>query len=654
MPFTVSTVLDALFGSLRGLDIYGRIYCHQLWRVSLDRLRLVTAGAVILTYDLKGNACAARSLPQEPTRTGWYRSHRARATDSWQVTPSLGHEASSSLRGSGLPAAEVAPHETDFGQVEWGRHCVGDLHRRPTSADCSRSRHRHHRNPTGSASPRHVRGRSLAAVQLAASWRPSTDGTGNDPGAILKIDAPSRRNECSAVRNGNVTPSRWVGAEHVPRRGAYIRMDRTDDGNPNGILTARCSSRGGVGLATLSRRTCAGRFASRPLRTNLHASCNTAGMATTIDHDFLRAKYREERDKRLRPDGNAQYLEPTGKFAHFGDDPYVTPIERAPIFDEHTVVLIGGGFSGLCTGARLKQAGIDDVCIIESGGDVGGAWYWNRYPGAMCDTAAMVYLPLLEETGHMPTQKYVMAPEIFGHAQRIAKTFGLYDHAIFSTQVTRLEWDADASQWVIHTDRGDRIRARFVAMGTGPLNRPKLPGVAGHRDVRRPHVPHEPVGLRLHRWRLDRCADDGARRQARRHHRDRRDGGAVHRAARTRRRRAVRLPAHTVVDRRARQPPDRPRVVLVARARLAGQVAHELRDAARLRVHGRGPGPGRMDRPRAARPAARARDRGREPRHRAHARAHPARLRRERRREDGGHPRALRRGSCRIPPPPRR
>ncbi len=198
-----------------------------------------------------------------------------------------------------------------------------------------------------------------------------------------------------------------------------------------------------------------------------------------IDPDFLRAKYREERDKRLRPDGNAQYLEPRGKFAHFGEDPYVAPVERPPIFAEHTVVLIGGGFSGLCTGARLKQAGIDDVCIIESGGDVGGAWYWNRYPGAMCDTAAMVYLPLLEETGHMPTQKYVMAPEIFGHAQRIAKSFGLYEHAIFSTQVTRLEWDDDAAQWVIHTDRGDGIRARFVAMGTGPLNRPKLPGVPG-------------------------------------------------------------------------------------------------------------------------------------------------------------------------------
>src|SRR5262245_43083039 len=198
-----------------------------------------------------------------------------------------------------------------------------------------------------------------------------------------------------------------------------------------------------------------------------------------IDRPALRRKYREERDKRLRPDGNEQYVEPRGRFAHFLDDPYVPRVERAPRRDEVTVAFIGGGFAGLCTGARLKQAGVDDVCIIESGGDVGGAWYWNRYPGAMCDTAAMVYLPLLEETGHMPTQKYVMAPEIFGHAQRIAKTFGLYDRAIFSTQVTRLEWDADASQWVIHTDRGGRVRARFVAMGTGPLNRPKLPGVPG-------------------------------------------------------------------------------------------------------------------------------------------------------------------------------
>ena len=198
----------------------------------------------------------------------------------------------------------------------------------------------------------------------------------------------------------------------------------------------------------------------------------------TIDREALREKYREERDKRLRPDGNEQYLQPTGKFAHLLDDPYVERTERDPLSDEVTVAVIGG-FSGLVTGARLKQAGIDDVRIIEGGGDFGGAWYWNRYPGAMCDTAAMVYLPLLEETGHMPSMKYVFAPEIFEHGRRIARTFSLYDDVLFSTQVTKLEWDEQASRWIIHTDRGDAIRARFVTMGTGPLHRPKLPGIPG-------------------------------------------------------------------------------------------------------------------------------------------------------------------------------
>jgi cation diffusion facilitator CzcD-associated flavoprotein CzcO len=198
-----------------------------------------------------------------------------------------------------------------------------------------------------------------------------------------------------------------------------------------------------------------------------------------VDHDALREKYRLERDKRLRPDGNDQYLEPSGRFADMVDDPYVEWVEREPVFDEVAVALIGGGFSGLCVGARLKQAGIDDVRIIEVGGDVGGAWYWNRYPGAMCDTAAMVYLPLLEETGHMPSAKYVLAPEIFAHCRRIATTFDLYRNALLSTSVTELTWDATAARWIIRTDRGDEIRARFVAMGTGPLNRPKLPGIPG-------------------------------------------------------------------------------------------------------------------------------------------------------------------------------
>jgi cation diffusion facilitator CzcD-associated flavoprotein CzcO len=215
------------------------------------------------------------------------------------------------------------------------------------------------------------------------------------------------------------------------------------------------------------------------VRVSTRQHSNETIIADPIDREALRAKYRQEREKRLRPDGNDQYIEPTGRFAHFLDDPYAEPVDRAPFSDEVTVVIIGGGFSGLVTGARLKQAGVTDVRIIEGGGDVGGAWYWNRYPGAMCDTAAMIYLPLLEETGHRPTQKYTFAPEIFGHAQRIARHFGLYEKSLFSTEVTALGWDETSSRWVVQTNRGDRIRARFVSMGTGPLHRPKLPGIPG-------------------------------------------------------------------------------------------------------------------------------------------------------------------------------
>ncbi len=200
---------------------------------------------------------------------------------------------------------------------------------------------------------------------------------------------------------------------------------------------------------------------------------------STIDSAALREKYKAEREKRLRPEGNDQYLEPTGRFAHFLDDPYVEVKPRAPVREEIDVAIIGGGFAGLTTGARLKRAGVDDVRIIEGGGDVGGAWYWNRYPGAMCDTAAMIYLPLLEETGHMPSMKYTRAPEIFGHARRIATIFGLYDKALFSTEVESLTWNEATSRWIIVTNRGDELRARFVSMGTGPLHRPKLPGVPG-------------------------------------------------------------------------------------------------------------------------------------------------------------------------------
>ena len=141
--------------------------------------------------------------------------------------------------------------------------------------------------------------------------------------------------------------------------------------------------------------------------------------------------------------------------------------------------MIGGGFGGLLSAARLCEAGIDDIRIIEKGGDFGGTWYWNRYPGAQCDVESYIYLPLLEETGYIPKEKYSYAPEIFEHAQRIGKKFDLYSKALFQTQIKEIRWNEEEYRWVITTDRNDGFRARFVVMSNGPLNRPKLPGIPG-------------------------------------------------------------------------------------------------------------------------------------------------------------------------------
>ena len=205
-----------------------------------------------------------------------------------------------------------------------------------------------------------------------------------------------------------------------------------------------------------------------------------AGNELGFDPTALKAKYLAERDKRVRADGNEQYVEMAGKFAHFLDDPYVeAPIERAPLAEEVDVVVIGGGFGGLLAGARLREKGIKDLRIIEKGGEFGGTWYWNRYPGAACDIESYVYLPLLEETGFMPERKYSKGSEIRDYSKRIAQQFNLYDGALLQTEVTDLSWDEDSRRWIVSTNRGDALRARFVVMANGPLHRPKLPGIPG-------------------------------------------------------------------------------------------------------------------------------------------------------------------------------
>jgi cyclohexanone monooxygenase len=200
-----------------------------------------------------------------------------------------------------------------------------------------------------------------------------------------------------------------------------------------------------------------------------------------FDPDALREKYRQERDKRLRADGEDQYIELAGDFARYAEeDPYADPsFTRAAIDEDIEVVVIGGGFSGLLAGARLREAGLDDFRIVEAGGDFGGTWYWNRYPGAQCDIESYCYLPLLEELNYIPKEKYSYVSEIFEHSQRIGREYRLYDRALLQTRVKGLRWDEEPRRWRIATNRGDDIRARFVIMALGPASRAKLPGIPG-------------------------------------------------------------------------------------------------------------------------------------------------------------------------------
>ena len=199
-----------------------------------------------------------------------------------------------------------------------------------------------------------------------------------------------------------------------------------------------------------------------------------------FDPVALRQRYEAERVRRLRADGNAQYVEVAGGFAHYRDDPYADPgFTREPQVRQVDALVVGGGFGGLLAASRLRAAGYEDLCIVEQGGDFGGTWYWNRYPGAACDTESYIYLPLLEETGYMPVSKYARAPEILEHSRRIGRHFDLYRSALFQTVITGMHWQDDTARWQVTTDRGDVLSARFVVLAGGPLSRPKLPGIPG-------------------------------------------------------------------------------------------------------------------------------------------------------------------------------
>ena len=189
-------------------------------------------------------------------------------------------------------------------------------------------------------------------------------------------------------------------------------------------------------------------------------------------------RYEAERAKRLRADGLAQY--------HSLDeydldrDPWADPdFTRDPITEDVDVVVLGGGWAGMLAGINLRKRGITSFRIIEKAADFGGTWYWNRYPGCMCDVDSTIYLPLLEETGYMPTEKYASASEIFAYAQLLGRHFDLYDHALFQTEIEGLVWNEDSGRWTVTTQRGDELRARFFISAGGLMHKAKLPGIDG-------------------------------------------------------------------------------------------------------------------------------------------------------------------------------
>src|SRR5271163_4003118 len=212
-------------------------------------------------------------------------------------------------------------------------------------------------------------------------------------------------------------------------------------------------------------------------------TCGPTQTPDGIDIDALREKYLFERDKRLRPEGSKQYLELKDDFAEFAEvDPHTPVTPRTPIDADIDVAVLGGGITGLLAGAYLKKVGVDDVHIIEMGGDFGGVWYWNRFPGIQCDNDAYCYIPMLEELDFLPSKKFADGAEIFTHCQAMGKHFDLYDGAIFSTQVDTMRWDEKSKRWRLTTNRGDDIRARFVVMAQGSYNKPKLPGIPGLKE----------------------------------------------------------------------------------------------------------------------------------------------------------------------------
>ena len=205
--------------------------------------------------------------------------------------------------------------------------------------------------------------------------------------------------------------------------------------------------------------------------------------SASFDPEAVNARYIAERDKRL-VEGRADIrdLDHDDVFRHYRDDPFTPFVERTPVSDEVDVVILGGGIAGVLVGAELRKRGVERIRIVDQAGGIGGTWYWNRYPGVMCDVESYIYIPMLEEFGYIPTCRYASGDEIRGHLERIAERYRLTNDALFHTDVTRAEWHDEEARWHVFTDRGDNVACRWYVLGAGILNLMKLPCIAGMED----------------------------------------------------------------------------------------------------------------------------------------------------------------------------
>jgi cation diffusion facilitator CzcD-associated flavoprotein CzcO len=199
-----------------------------------------------------------------------------------------------------------------------------------------------------------------------------------------------------------------------------------------------------------------------------------------LDLESARTKYRVERNKRLvEGRGAIRDLSRDAVFARYREDPF-TPFKARPsVADEVDVAIVGAGMAAIVVGAHLRRAGVGQIRLIDQAGGVGGTWYWNRYPGVMCDVESYCYMPMLEEMGYLPTTRYAFGGEIREHLEAIAARHDLIGSALFHTAVERSEWDEERARWIIRTDRGDEILTRYLILAVGILNLMKLPAIPG-------------------------------------------------------------------------------------------------------------------------------------------------------------------------------